>query len=913
MEERCPRKNSHFCFPLCLVKFCFWLLLLLFLLFRYWFESNRICFHRLVSHRDGKGNKHKQHQKRSKGDENEGFPKAELLEGARKPKEPVTAADVKTDSLFMLPGRDDATPVRDEPMEADSIAFKPVSEKEKQEKEKPKAKLDKTKRKAEVAVLPKRDKIIKPAKASQEKLDTDREESPPMEPAVKKVKGELPKTDNVKMSSSQKDEKALGSPGEVHPKVTKDHPETRPANEETAKTGHQKETKSEKPSTKEGESKKAAEKSKPSDAKPEKRKRKADEKVAKEHEATSIKASKPETAESNRSPKGKTEPDGEKGEQTPEKEKSAFLNTRPKKMKLNQETGKKAVSGENVLPAKEPVEKPEPNSGKVQQEKAKGKVRRKVTAADGSSSTLVDCTSTSSTGGSPVRKTEEKPDTKRTVIKSMEEYHNDITAPEEDIVIIIQVPQSKWEKDDSESEEEDIKSTQVPASVGEPANAIKNVSAKPPNPVKHSEKETEPLKETQKATKEVSYESSQRDAKSSKSSMSSERGKTKDGDHSLSDKDTSEKRQSSVQQEKDHSERATEQGNGKSISQSSEDRRFSEKHDTGHGSAAKDFTANQDKKSDRDGNRDYSSSKRRDEKSESARRKDSPSQKRESTSAQKSKPREEGAELSEKRTGGERSSSSPARERQQSDRKAARDSKRPLEDPTQTRDENAGKEKEKQVPEVKSNEEKEPGGDKPPLRQESPGVKNEKENATGQSNKSAVEPKPQVSSSSQLSSDLTRETDEAVFVPDRNDADSERDVAAKGEEAAGKNHKEPKAKAVDKVTEDAAAPAAADQPEASRSQSQSSACVRRSCSQSPSESQPGRHRSSASSGESQDSREKEKKKEKKKDKKQKKHKKQKEHIGNERELEKGHKHKQKKWKKSTNKEKDEQKVESVPT
>ncbi|KAM6032600.1 uncharacterized protein LJ206_002270, partial [Theristicus caerulescens] len=175
--------------------------------------------------------------------------KAEIGKSSQQPSEVLK--EILKDLDKSAHRRDDATPVRDEPMEADSIAFKPVSEKEKQEKEKPKAKLDKTKRKAEVAVLPKRDKIIKPAKASQEKLDTDREESPPMEPAVKKVKEELPKTDNVKTSSSQKDEKALGSPGEVHPKVTKDHPETRPANEETAKTGHQKETKSEKPSNKE--------------------------------------------------------------------------------------------------------------------------------------------------------------------------------------------------------------------------------------------------------------------------------------------------------------------------------------------------------------------------------------------------------------------------------------------------------------------------------------------------------------------------------------------------------------------------------------------------------------------------------------------------------------------------------------
>uniref|UniRef100_A0A8D0G323 Uncharacterized protein n=1 Tax=Strix occidentalis caurina TaxID=311401 RepID=A0A8D0G323_STROC len=38
-------------------------------------------------------------------------------------------------TLFVLPSRDDTTPVRGEPMEADSIAFKLVSEKEKKEKD----------------------------------------------------------------------------------------------------------------------------------------------------------------------------------------------------------------------------------------------------------------------------------------------------------------------------------------------------------------------------------------------------------------------------------------------------------------------------------------------------------------------------------------------------------------------------------------------------------------------------------------------------------------------------------------------------------------------------------------------------------------------------------------------------------
>ncbi|KAM6367545.1 E3 ubiquitin-protein ligase RBBP6-like [Alca torda] len=157
---------------------------------------------------DGKGNECKKHQKRRKGDENKGFPNAEFLEGARKPRMPVTAEDVKTGSLFTLPSRDDATPVRDEPMEADSIAFQLVSEKEKKE--------EKTKMKVEVAVPPKKGHK---AKASQDKVDTDREESP------------------------------------IQPKVTKDHPETRPAKEEKAKKDDPKATKSDKPSNKEHKSK----------------------------------------------------------------------------------------------------------------------------------------------------------------------------------------------------------------------------------------------------------------------------------------------------------------------------------------------------------------------------------------------------------------------------------------------------------------------------------------------------------------------------------------------------------------------------------------------------------------------------------------------------------------------------------
>ena len=50
--------------------------------------------------------------------------------------------------------------------------------------------MDKTKQKVEVAAPPKKDNILKRAKASQEKVDTDCEKSAQMEPPVKKVKEE---------------------------------------------------------------------------------------------------------------------------------------------------------------------------------------------------------------------------------------------------------------------------------------------------------------------------------------------------------------------------------------------------------------------------------------------------------------------------------------------------------------------------------------------------------------------------------------------------------------------------------------------------------------------------------------------------------------------------------------------------
>lgn len=341
---------------------------------------------------DAKGNKHKKHRKRRKGEESEGFLNPELLEASRKSREPASGEENKTDSLFVLPSRDDATPVRDEPMDAESITFKSMSEKDKREKDKPKAKGDKTKRKNDGSAVPKKENVVKPAKGPQEKLDGEREKSPRSEPPPKKAKEEAPKTDSAKSSSSsQKDEKTIGTPRKAHSKSAKDQ-ETKPVKEEKVKKDYSKDVKSEKLTNKEEKAKKPNEKSKPLDSKGEKRKRKTEEKGVDKDFESSMKISKLEVTEIVKpSPKLKLEPDTEKVDRSPEKDK--ISSTAPtKKIKLNRETGKKIGGTENVSNTKESTEKLESTSSKVKQEKVKGKVRRKVTGTEGSTSTLVDYT-----------------------------------------------------------------------------------------------------------------------------------------------------------------------------------------------------------------------------------------------------------------------------------------------------------------------------------------------------------------------------------------------------------------------------------------------------------------------------------------------------------------------------------------
>lgn len=241
-------------------------------------------------------------------------------------------------------------------------------------------------------LCPKKENVVKPAKGSQEKLEGEREKSPRSEPPLKKAKEETPKTDSAKSSSSsQKDEKNMGTPRKAHSKSAKEHQDAKPVKEEKAKKEYPKDGRSEKGAGKEDKAKKPSEKSKPVDSRGEKRKRKTEEKsVDKDFDSSSMKISKLEVTETVKpSPKRKMEPDAEKLDGTPEKDKASSAGP-AKKIKLNRETGKKIGSAESVSTAKEPSEKLESASSKVKQEKVKGKVRRKVTGTEGPSSTLVD-------------------------------------------------------------------------------------------------------------------------------------------------------------------------------------------------------------------------------------------------------------------------------------------------------------------------------------------------------------------------------------------------------------------------------------------------------------------------------------------------------------------------------------------
>lgn len=125
-----------------------------------------------------------------------------------------------------------------------------------------------------------KENVVKPSKGPQEKLDGEREKSPRPEPPLKKAKEETPKTDVAKSSSSsQKDEKVIGTPRKAHSKSAKEHQETKSVKEEKVKKDYSKDVKSEKLTNKEEKAKKPSEKNKLLDSKGEKEKGKQRKKV----------------------------------------------------------------------------------------------------------------------------------------------------------------------------------------------------------------------------------------------------------------------------------------------------------------------------------------------------------------------------------------------------------------------------------------------------------------------------------------------------------------------------------------------------------------------------------------------------------------------------------------------------------
>lgn len=84
----------------------------------------------------------------------------------------------------------------------------------------------------------------------------------------------------MKSSSSQKDEKIVGTPRKAHSKSVKEHQETKPVKEEKVKKDYSKDVKSEKLTSKEEKARKPNEKSKPLDSKGEKGKEKLKKRVS---------------------------------------------------------------------------------------------------------------------------------------------------------------------------------------------------------------------------------------------------------------------------------------------------------------------------------------------------------------------------------------------------------------------------------------------------------------------------------------------------------------------------------------------------------------------------------------------------------------------------------------------------------
>ncbi len=329
-----------------------------------------------------------------------------------------------------------------------------------------------------------------------------------------------------------------------------------------------------------------------------------------------------------------------------------------RKIKINREIGKRISSIDRPISAEDSAHA----TGNGRVDKSRGKLRRKVHAPDGSESILVDytpgevilniklldnlyflliCTinlfmfvvfcSTSSTGGSPINKHEDKLDLKKTVVKTLEEYTNDSSTPAEDEIVMIQVPRSKWEKEDYESEDDESKiatrtgsiNTSSSAPSGE-NTAVKSAGKESPHadkaPPVSKEADLKPAKDSTSVDKEKDTDKEKdRDRERER-----DRGKEKDRS-STADREITDKRKPIVpNQDKEHAqEKGSDHGSERSSSsQSSRDRQPDRPETTSRKPAGREATTGipSRKTEHRDDARDHLGTRSKDERNPIRRR-----------------------------------------------------------------------------------------------------------------------------------------------------------------------------------------------------------------------------------------------------------------------------------------------------
>lgn len=343
---------------------------------------------------DSKSLKHKKHRKK-KRDDNDLFSHSDSMDETRKD-------DRKGDSMLMNSNRDDATPVRDEPMDNAAVPYKSTPEKEK--KEKTKSKTDKVKRKTESSGA-KREmpgKVTKPAK--EKEADAPREKVAPTEPAIKRVKDEPPSHKPESSKPQTLDSKLMLPRKLMQSRPIKHHQDLKPIKDDpkNKKELVKEPSKQDKVPIKDVKVKKEPEKpartdekmpTKAVDSKQDRKmtKRKDEKSSMKDPDAPPIKVAKMEVDVAKGSPKPKPRPESERPAEEKKPAIPSLLDIKPepvRKIKINREIGKRISSTDRPVSSDETSH----TTTKARVEKSRGKLRRKVHAPDGSGSVLVDYT-----------------------------------------------------------------------------------------------------------------------------------------------------------------------------------------------------------------------------------------------------------------------------------------------------------------------------------------------------------------------------------------------------------------------------------------------------------------------------------------------------------------------------------------